>query len=379
MFDFLPPVLQYPVSFVAVLTVVVFVHELGHYLVARWAGVRVEVFSIGFGPELFGFNDSRGTRWKVSALPLGGYVKMFGDREEVEAEADYSRAMTAAEREVSFFHKPVVKRAAIVAAGPAANYVFAALVFTALFATYGQQISANVVGEVAPGSAAEAAGIRPGDRIVELNGQAITRFEQIVTIVGLGLDEPLTVVVERDGQRLTLKAQPQVVETTDNFGNVHRVGRLGIRSDGSAQTVQYGPVGAAGAAISETFNVSANILRAVGQMIAGTRSSDELGGVLRIAKMSGDVATLGFPAWVTFTAVLSINLGLINLFPVPMLDGGHLAFYAAEAARGRRLSRRAEEWGLRIGLAMVLTLFVFATWNDLVSLKVLDFFKTLIG
>jgi regulator of sigma E protease len=379
MFDFLPPVLQYPVSFVAVLTVVVFVHELGHYLVARWAGVRVEVFSIGFGPELFGFNDSRGTRWKVSALPLGGYVKMFGDREEVEAEADYSRAMTAAEREVSFFHKPVVKRAAIVAAGPAANYVFAALVFTALFATYGQQISANVVGEVAPGSAAEAAGIHPGDRIVELNGQTITRFEQIVNIVGLGLAEPLTVVVERDGQRLTLQAQPQVVETTDNFGNVHRVGRLGIRSDGSSQVVQYGLVGAAGAAISETFNASANILRAVGQMIAGTRSSDELGGVLRIAKMSGDVATLGFPAWVTFTAVLSINLGLINLFPVPMLDGGHLAFYAAEAARGRRLSRRAEEWGLRIGLAMVLTLFVFATWNDLVSLKVLDFFKTLIG
>jgi regulator of sigma E protease len=379
MFDFLPPVLQYPVSFVAVLTVVVFVHELGHYLVARWAGVRVEVFSIGFGPELFGFNDSRGTRWKVSALPLGGYVKMFGDREEVEAEADYSRAMTAAEREVSFFHKPVVKRAAIVAAGPAANYVFAALVFTALFATYGQQISANVVGEVAPGSAAEAAGIHPGDRIVELNGQTITRFEQIVNIVGLGLAEPLTVVVERDGRRLTLQAQPQVVETTDNFGNVHRVGRLGIRSDGSSQVVQYGLVGAAGAAISETFNASANILRAVGQMIAGTRSSDELGGVLRIAKMSGDVATLGFPAWVTFTAVLSINLGLINLFPVPMLDGGHLAFYAAEAARGRRLSRRAEEWGLRIGLAMVLTLFVFATWNDLVSLKVLDFFKTLIG
>lgn len=379
MLDFLPPVLQYPVSFVAVLTVVVFVHELGHYLVARWAGVRIEVFSVGFGPELFGFTDSHGTRWKVSALPLGGYVKMFGDREEGEAEADYTRAMTAAERGVSFFHKPVSKRAAIVAAGPAANYVFAALVFMALFATYGQQTSANLVGEVTPGSAAEAAGIAPGDRIVEINGQVITRFEQIVNIVGLGLGEPLTVVVERDGQRLTLKAQPQIVETTDNFGNVQRVGRLGIRSDGSVQVVRYGPVGAAGAAISETFNASANILRAVGQMIAGTRSSEELGGVLRIAKMSGDVATLGFPAWVTFTAMLSINLGLINLFPVPMLDGGHLAFYAAEAARGRRLSRRAEEWGLRIGLAMVLTLFVFATWNDLVSLKVLDFFKTLIG
>jgi regulator of sigma E protease len=378
MLDFLPPVLQYPVSFVAVLTVVVFVHELGHYLIARWAGVKVEVFSIGFGPELFGFTDGHGTRWKVSVLPLGGYVKMFGDREDAEA-GEAPRPMTAHERSVSFFHKPVVRRMAIVVAGPAANYVFAAIVFAILFTSYGQQVSSTTIGTVVEGSAAARAGILPGDKIVSLNGQSVTRFDQIARTVEIGLNEPLTIDLVRDGQPMTLHAVPDVVVLTDNFGNQHSAGRLGIGSDGTAEVIHYGPVQAAGAALRETANATSNILKAVWQMIVGTRSSGELGGILRIGKMSGDVAKLGFPAWVTFTAVLSINLGLINLFPVPMLDGGHLVFYMAEAARGRRLSARAEEWGLRIGLAMVLTLFVFATWNDLVSLEIFKHFRTLIG
>ncbi|HWA46025.1 MAG TPA: RIP metalloprotease RseP [Hypericibacter adhaerens] len=378
MLDFLPPVLQYPVSFVAVLTVVVFVHELGHYLIARWAGVKVEVFSIGFGPELFGFTDGHGTRWKVSVLPLGGYVKMFGDREDAEA-GEAPRPMTAHERSVSFFHKPVVRRMAIVVAGPAANYVFAAIVFAILFTSYGQQVSSTTIGTVVEGSAAARAGILPGDKIVSLNGQSVTRFDQIARTVEIGLNEPLAIDLVRDGQPMTLHAVPDVVVLTDNFGNQHSAGRLGIGSDGTAEVIHYGPVQAAGAALRETANATSNILKAVWQMIVGTRSSGELGGILRIGKMSGDVAKLGFPAWVTFTAVLSINLGLINLFPVPMLDGGHLVFYMAEAARGRRLSARAEEWGLRIGLAMVLTLFVFATWNDLVSLEIFKHFRTLIG
>jgi regulator of sigma E protease len=378
MFDFLPPVLQYPVSFVAVLTVVVFVHELGHYLVARWAGVKVEVFSIGFGPELFGFTDGHGTRWKVSALPLGGYVKMFGDREEADSSGGLPRPMTPDERAVSFFHKPVFRRMAIVVAGPASNYVFAAIVFAILFASFGQQVSSTVVGAVTEGSAAAQAGLQPGDKIVSLNGQTVTRFEQIARTVEMGLNEPLAIGVERDGQTLTLKAVPKVVVLTDNFGNQHSAGRLGISSSGDSEVVHYGPAAAVGAAFHETANATTNILKAVWQMVIGTRSSEELGGVLRIGKMSGDVAKLGFPAWVTFTAVLSINLGLINLFPVPMLDGGHLVFYLAEATRGRRLSARAEEWGLRIGLAMVLTLFVFATWNDLVSLEIFKHFRTLI-
>jgi regulator of sigma E protease len=379
MLDFLPPVLQYPVSFVAVLTVVVFVHELGHYLIARWAGVKVEVFSIGFGRELFGFTDGHGTRWKVSLLPLGGYVKMFGDREDAEAGEQPARPMTADERSVSFFHKPVIRRMAIVVAGPAANYVFAAIVFAILFSSFGQQVTSTVVGSVIEGSAAAEAGLLPGDRVVSLNGQPVTRFEQIARTVEIGLNEPLVIGIERDGQRLALNAVPHVVVLTDNFGNQHSAGRLGISSSGTAEVIHYGPFEAVGAALRETANATSNILKAVWQMVIGTRSSDELGGVLRIGKMSGDVAKLGFPAWVTFTAVLSINLGLINLFPVPMLDGGHLVFYMAEAARGRRLSARAEEWGLRIGLAMVLTLFVFATWNDLVSLDIFKHFRTLIG
>jgi regulator of sigma E protease len=379
MFDFLPPVLQYPVSFVAVLTVVVFVHELGHYLVARWAGVKVEVFSIGFGPELFGFTDGHGTRWKVSALPLGGYVKMFGDREEADSSGGLPRPMTPDERAVSFFHKPVFRRMAIVVAGPASNYVFAAIVFAILFASFGQQVSSTVVGAVTEGSAAAQAGLQPGDKIGSLNGQTVTRFEQIARTVEMGLNEPLAIGVERNGQTLTLKAVPKVVVLIDNFGNQHSAGRLGISSSGDSEVVHYGPAAAVGAAFHETANATTNILKAVWQMVIGTRSSEELGGVLRIGKMSGDVAKLGFPAWVTFTAVLSINLGLINLFPVPMLDGGHLVFYLAEATRGRRLSARAEEWGLRIGLAMVLTLFVFATWNDLVSLEIFKHFRTLIG
>jgi len=379
MLDFLPPVLQYPVSFVAVLTVVVFVHELGHYLVARWAGVKVEVFSIGFGRELLGFTDSHGTRWKVSLLPLGGYVKMFGDREDAETGEQPPRPMTPDERSVSFFHKPVIRRMAIVVAGPAANYVFAAIVFAILFSSFGQQVTSTVIGSVIEGSAAAEAGLLPGDRVVSLNGQPVTRFEQIARTVEIGLNEPLAIEIERNGQHMMLNAVPHVVVLTDNFGNQHSAGRLGISSSGAADVIHYNPFEAVGAALRETANATSNILKAVWQMVIGTRSSDELGGVLRIGKMSGDVAKLGFPAWVTFTAVLSINLGLINLFPVPMLDGGHLVFYMAEAARGRRLSARAEEWGLRIGLAMVLTLFVFATWNDLVSLEIFKHFRTLIG
>jgi regulator of sigma E protease len=379
MWDFLTQLPHYTVSFLLVLTVVVFFHELGHFMVARWAGVRVDVFSVGFGPELFGLTDRKGTRWRLSLLPLGGYVKMFGEGEVAVNEQGEARPLTLLERQVSFYHKPLWRRAAIVAAGPVANYILAILIFTALFATYGQPFSSNVVGEVMSNSAAAEAGIMPGDRIVELNGKTITRFEQIVDMIVFGLDEPLHIVLERDGKRVAVDARPRVVEMVDNFGNVQRVGRLGIQSTGAGEVVRYGPIESVQAAISQSYHISATILKSIGQMVAGTRSSGELGGVLRIAKMSGDVATNGAVAIVSFAALISVNLGLLNLFPVPMLDGGHLAFYAAEAVRGRRLSRQAEEWGLRIGLAMVLTLFVFATWNDLVSLRVIEFFRHLVG
>ncbi|MGD9743800.1 MAG: RIP metalloprotease RseP [Dongiaceae bacterium] len=368
MWDVVAQLPHYLLSFLFVLTVVVFFHELGHFLVARWAGVKVEVFSVGFGPELFGFTDRRGTRWKVSALPLGGYVKMFGEGEAGRDEKGEPQPLTPEQRKVSFFHKPLARRAAIVAAGPIANYVLAVIIFAVLFATYGQQFSSNEVGLVVEDSAAAEAGIEPGDRIVEMNGNRITRFEQIVASIELGLDEPLHLVIERDGRRIPLDARPHVIEITDNFGNTQRVGRLGIQSTGAGELVRYDPIHAVSAAVTHSYELTTMILKAIGQIISGTRSSEELGGVIRIAKMSGDVATNGLVALLGFTALMSVNLGLLNLFPVPMLDGGHLAFYAIEGLRGRRLSQRAEEWGLRIGLAMVLTLFIFATWNDLVTL-----------
>lgn len=379
MWDTLTQLPHYTLSFLFVLTIVVFFHELGHFLVARWTGVRVDVFSVGFGPELFGFTDRKGTRWKLSLLPLGGYVKMFGEGEVTVNEQGEARPLTLLERQVSFYHKPLWRRAAIVAAGPIANYILAIVIFAALFATFGRPFSSNLVGEVIPDSAAAEAGIMAGDRIVELNGTPITRFEQIVGLIGLGLNEPLHIVLERDGSRIAVDAQPHVVQLVDNFGNVHRVGQLGIKSTGTGEVVRYGPFESVGVAVGETYRITVTILKSIGQMIAGTRSSDELGGVLRIAKMSGDIATNGVVAIISFAALMSVNLGLLNLFPVPMLDGGHLAFYAAEAVRGRRLSRQAEDWGLRIGLAMVLTLFVFATWNDLVSLRVIEFFRHLVG
>jgi regulator of sigma E protease len=379
MWDFFTQLPHYTLSFLFVLTVVVFFHELGHFLVARWAGVRVEVFSVGFGPELVGFTDRKGTRWKISLLPLGGYVKMFGEGEVTANERGEARPLTLLERQVSFYHKPLWRRAAIVAAGPIANYVLAIVIFAILFASYGRPFSSNVVAEVMPESAAAEAGILAGDRIVELNGKPITRFEQIVDTIAVGLDEPLLIVLEREGARITVEAQPRVIEIIDNFGNKQRLGRLGIQSTGVGEVIRYGPLESIGVAVAETYRITATILKSIGQMVAGTRSSDELGGVLRIAKMSGDIATTGMLSIINFAALMSVNLGLLNLFPVPMLDGGHLAFYAAEAVRGRRLSRKAEEWGLRIGLAMVLTLFVFATWNDLVSLRVIEFFRQLVG
>jgi regulator of sigma E protease len=365
--EFIGGLPHYLISFLVILTVLVFVHELGHFWVARRCGVRVEVFSIGFGPELFGFTDRRGTRWKFSALPLGGYVKMFGHTETVTEPDGRERAMTLDEQQVAFHYKKLSQRAAVVVAGPLANFLFAIVLLAGLFSLYGQPYSPAVIGGVVEGGAAEAAGMLPGDRILSVNGRAIERFEDVANIVQLGLDEPLVVVIERGGEQLTLSAQPTIIEETDLLGNKHRIGRLGISSSAPSEVMRYDPLTAVWQATKQTYELSAGTLKAVGQMLTGTRSSEEIGGVLRIAQMSGEVTQMGFASAVFFAAVLSINLGLINLFPVPMLDGGHLAFYAFEALRGRPLGARAQEWGFRIGLVLVLALFVFATRNDLMS------------
>jgi len=378
MIEFLHHGLTYVVPFLLILTVLVFVHEFGHYVIARWNGVRVEVFSIGFGAELFGWWDSAGTRWKFSTIPLGGYVKMFGD-------ADASSGLPAAglarlgqaDREVSFHYKRLGQRAAIVAAGPAANFVFATVVLAVLFMTFGQPYTPPEVGQVQPGSAAEQGGMRPGDVILSIDGRHIARFEDVQQAVRLNPGTPITIVVRRDGRELELQVTPTPTELTDRFGYRYEMGMLGIARSGM-EYIKRDPLTALLQAGAETWNLSVGTLKAMWQIVIGTRAVDELGGPLRIAQMSGEVAQGGMVAVLWFMAVLSINLGLINLFPVPVLDGGHLLFYAAEAVRGKPLGHRAQEYGFRIGLALVLTLMVFATWNDLVHLRIVEFVKGLV-
>ena len=363
-------------AFLLVLSVLVFVHEFGHYFVARRCGVRVETFSIGFGREIFGRTDRAGTRWKFSLIPLGGYVKMYGDANAASQPGD-SDAVPPERRAEAFPYKSLGQRTAIVAAGPLTNFLFAVIALAGLFVTMGQPYTAPVVGEVVPDSVAEEAGFQPGDRVVAVDGRGIDRFQEIQRIVALSPGESLAITVLRAGDRVALTATPQRREVTDSTGNTHTVGRLGIRVTGM-EFRRLGPATAVLAAGEETWSLTVGTLKAVGQIISGTRSTEELGGPIRIAHMSGEVASNGVANLVFFMAVLSINLGLINLFPVPMLDGGHLLFYAVEALRGRPLGERAQEFGFRIGLALVLTLVVFVTWNDLVQLRVVDFLRNLV-
>jgi len=369
---------NYGVMFLVVLTVLVFVHELGHYWVARRNGVRVDVFSIGFGPELFGFYDQAGTRWKFSAIPLGGYVKMFGDADAASRPDGSVAELSEEERAVSFHHKRLGQRAAIVAAGPIANFIFAILALAMLFMLYGQPYTPPVLTEVVPDGAAAEAGIEPGDRIVVLDGVEVERFEQVMEIVFKNPGRPLQAVVQRNGSDIPLTVTPRTIQDTDRFGNIQTRGQLGVRA-GPRESRQRAPLEALWTAAGETVNLTTGTLSAVWQMIIGVRGTEELGGPLRIAQMSGEVAQTSLPTLIWFMAVLSINLGLINLFPIPMLDGGHLLYYGIEAARGRPLGERAQEYGFRIGLALVLTLMVFATWNDLVQMRVFDFFRDLLS
>jgi len=367
--DFINGLLEYAVPFLGVLTVLVFVHEMGHYSVARYFGVRVEIFSIGFGREVFGWHDKAGTRWKVSLIPLGGYVKMFGDANAASMPDDRASEMTPEERAVAFPCKPLGQRALIVAAGPVANFLFAMVALAGLFMFVGQPFTPAVVTSVLEDSAAERAGFAAGDRIVDIDGTTIERFEDIVRIVRLAPSRHLTVSVERDGQIIVLDAIPEREVSVDALGNEAEIGKLGISTDGTAvEYIRFGPAEALWRGVAETGDLSVRTLQVVGEIVTGNRSASELGGPIKIAEMSGQVAAIGFVSLVWFSALLSVNLGLINLFPVPMLDGGHLLFYGIEALRGRPLGERAQEYGFRIGLALVLCLFVFVTWNDIVGI-----------
>jgi regulator of sigma E protease len=362
----------YAVPFLFVLTIVVFFHELGHFLIARWCGIKVIVFSIGFGPEIVGFNDRYGTRWKIAAVPLGGYVKFFGD-DNAASVPDHEAAagMSDAEKADSFIHKPVRSRAAVVAAGPIANFILAVAIFAGVFMVVGKQSTTARVDSVQTGSAAQKAGFQASDLVLSINGEKIGSFSDMQRIVSVSAGEPLTIEVDRGGARLTLKAVPEMKELKDNFGNVHRLGVLGISrsmAPGDIKTQKVGPIDAVGMGVRETWFVVERTLSYIGGVFSGRESADQLGGPIRIAQVSGQVATAGFSALLNLTAVLSVSIGLLNLFPIPLLDGGHLLFYLIEAVRGRPLSEKAQEVGFRIGLAIVVMLMIFATFNDILHL-----------
>lgn len=459
-FDWLNLIAQnvwlYGGAFLLVLGVLVFVHEWGHYIVARLCGVKIESFSVGFGKELFGITDKRGTRWKFSLVPLGGYVKMFGDvdpasarhTEEVkDVDSNETRPLTEEEKGVAFFSQPVARRAAIVFAGPAINFLFAILIMALLFMFYGQPVTPPVATGVMVGSAADKAGFQPHDIILDINGKAINRFEDVKREVMVGLDTPMDITIERAGQKQTIQVTPVKSEARDHFGFKHSRGLLGVIGPGNAIdiaqiaavdgqdtldnpekaqkllaarlgrdiTIQFKGVGdeqgdrlvtrplseankdfsntnsenysllyiaetqeqnlvkhnAAGAiaeAARETANIAVSTLQSLGQMIVGVRSAQELGGIIRIGAMAGDMAKSGFITLVTFTALLSINLGLINLFPIPMLDGGHLVFYAVESVKGSPIPEQIQEYAFRLGLAILVGIMLFANLNDVLQL-----------
>lgn len=439
-------------TFILVLSILVFVHEWGHYIVARMCGVKVEMFSIGFGPELFGRDDKHGTRWKFSAIPLGGYVKMFGDTDPASAgntdevkDGKKSRKMTKAEREEAFFTKSVAKRAAIVFAGPAINFIFAIILFTGLYAYHGKPVTPPMASAVIAESAADKAGFKPHDKVLSIQGKTIESFEDIRRIVMVALDTPLAFKVLRDEKEVMLTATPEKLELTDRFGFSHSRGMLGIIGPGQGlavknivsvngrdytdeaaarkalskvlgkdtriglkrgaettdtlyinpskelnaglldaespdfnalivanstekEVIQYGLVKGFTSATKETWVMITSTLDAIGQIFTGTRSATELGGIIRIGALAGDMAQAGFIALVSFTAILSINLGLINLFPVPMLDGGHLVFYAIEAIKGKPVPEKVQEYAFRVGFVLLISLMLFTNINDIVQL-----------
>lgn len=449
-------ILGYVLPFLFVLTVVVFFHELGHFWVARRCGVKIDAFSVGFGPELFGFNDKHGTRWRLAAIPLGGYVRFHGD-DSAASTPDLQKLekMSAAEKKISFFHQPVRNRAAIVAAGPIANFILAVVIFGGVLYGFGRNLTTPVLEVVRANSPAQSAGLLPGDRVVSINGTRIEGYEDVIRIASLSTGEKLAFVVERNGKDVAVTVTPTLREIKDNIGAVHRIGDIGVsrwparvksvRANSAAMEAgiqpgdlilsvegkpveafddlpriiapalgkklaigvqrgnqrltlyatpkphpsnaklgvlgienpskpedvirkHYGFVESVGMGFSETWFVIERTMAYIGGIIVGKESIDQLGGPIRIGQVAGEVASQSFHDLLRLTAVLSVSIGLLNLFPVPLLDGGHLLFYLIEAIRGRPLSERAQEYGFRIGLAFVMLLMIVATWNDIFQL-----------
>ncbi|HYD38688.1 MAG TPA: RIP metalloprotease RseP [Allosphingosinicella sp.] len=353
-------------SFLLVIGPLIFVHELGHYYVGRWFGVHAETFSIGFGREIAGWTDARGTRWKVGWLPLGGYVKFAGDMNAVSQPSPEWLALPAEERARTFQAKPVWQRFLIVLAGPMTNFLAAILILSGFNLAYGVPQTPAVIGAVRAQSAAEQAGLRPGDRIVRIDGSEVSRFEDILPIVALKTGGPVVLDMERRGRNFRVAAVPRLISETDRFGNETRRPVLGIEP-GDQVLTPVSAFGAVGASLRQCWVVVSTTIKGLGQIILGSRSVKELGGPLKIAKFSGEQASMGLLHFLWFVAVISINLGFINLLPIPMLDGGHLFFYGIEAVRRKPLRPEAQEWAFRTGLAALLALMIIVTFNDLAS------------
>ena len=368
--DFLPDPIRTILAFILVLGVLVFIHELGHYLAARWRGIHVERFAVGFGRPITSWTDRRGTDWRIGWIPLGGYVKLHGQ----ETAEDASPETKAQWRPGETFHdKPVKDRAIVVAAGPAANFLLAAVLFGLIYVTVGVPQGTTTIGAVAENSAAERAGLLPGDRILALDGQPVARFDEVQRHIQPRAGTPVEVTILREGRERVVRAVPE-----SRGGEGRSVGVLGVGS-APAEFQRLDPFSALWRGAVQTWDISVQTLAAVGQMITGSRGTEDLGGPLGIGKIAGDAAALGFASLVSFMAILSVNLALINLFPIPMLDGGHLMFYAAEAIRGRPLPPKAQEIGFRAGFALLIGLFVFATWNDLANFGVFRWVGGLFG
>ncbi len=362
------PVLFAVPAFIVVLTVIVFVHEMGHYLVARWNGIAVQIFSLGFGPEVAGFNDRHGTRWRISAIPLGGYVRFVGDMNAASIPDPEAVARMPAEMQARLFvNKNVWRRIAVVAAGPFANVLFTFVVLYGLIVGYGQYVIPPVITTVTAGGVAAQAGLEAGDRIVSVDGFSVRGFEDFQRLISTAPDRQVTVVIDRGGATRTLVMTPQSADETDRFGNTHRVGRIGVSRNVSQSDVTLyrpGPIEAVGLTFDEVHFIIDRTVAFIGDFFVGRGDVEQLGGPVKVAQVSGQVATLGFAALVNLAALLSLNIGIFNLLPVPVLDGGHLLYYIVEALRGRPLSPRAQEIGYRVGFAIVGTLMIFTILND---------------
>ena len=372
------PLWLYPIAFLVVLGPLVFVHEYGHYIVGRWCGVKADTFSIGFGRKILGWTDKRGTEWKIGWLPLGGYVQFAGDRDAVsQPDADWQQ-LPAEQKSHTFPAQPVWKRALIVLAGPATNFLFAIAIFAALYMTYGAPETPAVVGGVEPNSAAQQAGLRVGDRIVSIDGRSISVFQDIQTAVSFNLGKPADLEIARGDERINVVLRPRLISKTDQFGNKAELAIIGVRS-GAPVYSTVGPLAAVRAGAEQTWGMVRLTGSIMSQFLTGQRSVKEMGGPIKIAKQSGEMATLGVATLIFFVAFISINLGFINLLPLPMLDGGHLVFYAYEAIRRRPAPPQAQEWAFRFGFVAIVTLMLVVTFNDLGSIGVWDRIARLIG